>query len=49
MMQRVKMPSDKLQGAFMVNPKDLRVMQLEGEVAALKTQLEKCQKKTKRK
>ncbi len=49
MMQRIKMPAEKLQGAFMVNPKDLRVMQLEGEVKALKSALEKCQKKSKRK
>ena len=37
--QRMVMDSDKLQGVFMPNPKDLRIMQLEGEVDALKTQL----------
>ena len=43
--QRVKMPSDQLQGAFMINPKDLRIGALEAEVAALKQQLEGCEKK----
>jgi N-methylhydantoinase B/oxoprolinase/acetone carboxylase alpha subunit len=43
--QRVKMSSDQLQGAFMLNPKDLRIMQLEGELAQTKSQLESCRKK----
>jgi N-methylhydantoinase B/oxoprolinase/acetone carboxylase alpha subunit len=42
--QRVTMPSDQLQGAFMINPKDLRIGALEGEVAALKKQLDGCMK-----
>jgi N-methylhydantoinase B/oxoprolinase/acetone carboxylase alpha subunit len=46
--QRIKMPSDQLQGAFMLNPKDVRIMQLEGELAQIKTQLEDCQKQGKR-
>lgn len=33
--QRVKMPADQLQGAFMLNPKDLRIAELEGELARL--------------
>jgi acetone carboxylase alpha subunit len=43
--QRIKMPADQLQGAFMINPKDLRIMQLEGELAATKAQLDDCNKK----
>lgn len=43
--QRIKMPADKLQGAFMINPKDLRILQLEGEVEQLKGQLDECRKK----
>jgi hypothetical protein len=39
------MSSDQLQGAFMLNPKDLRIMQLEGELAQTKSQLESCRKK----
>jgi len=42
--QRVTMPSNQLQGAFMINPKDLRIGALEGEVAALKKQLDGCLK-----
>jgi hypothetical protein len=38
--QRIKMPADKLQGAFMINPKDLRIMQLEGELAAAQAKLD---------
>ncbi len=34
--QRVTMPADQLQGAFMLNPKDVRIMELEAEVARLK-------------
>jgi hypothetical protein len=37
--QRVVMDADKLQGVFMPNPKDVRIMQLEGEVDALKALL----------
>jgi hypothetical protein len=29
----------------MINPKDLRILQLEGEVAALQTQLDDCRNK----
>lgn len=43
--QRVKMPADQLQGAFMLNPKDLRLMELEGEVEQLRSQLADCQQK----
>jgi N-methylhydantoinase B/oxoprolinase/acetone carboxylase alpha subunit len=43
--QRIKMPADKLQGAFMINPKDLRILQLEGELASVRTQLDECNKK----
>ena len=46
--QRVKMPSDQLQGAFMLNPKDLRIMQLEGELEQVKAQLDDCHKQSKR-
>ena len=35
--QRVKMPSDQLQGAFMLNPKDVRIAELEAELAACKS------------
>ena len=41
--QRVKMPADQIQGVFMPNPKDLAIMQLEGEVEKLKAQLAECQ------
>ena len=34
--QRVVMDADQLQGVFMPNPKDVRIAQLEAEVAALK-------------
>jgi hypothetical protein len=37
--QRVKMSADQLQGAFMLNPKDLRIMQLESEVERLQVEL----------
>ncbi len=37
--QRVKMPADQMQGMFMLDPKDLQLMQLQGEVAALKAAL----------
>lgn len=43
--QRVKMPADQLQGAFMLNPKDVRIMQLEGELEKVKAQLDDCRKK----
>ena len=33
--QRIKMDADKLQGVFMLNPKDLRIAELEAQVAAL--------------
>jgi N-methylhydantoinase B/oxoprolinase/acetone carboxylase alpha subunit len=32
--QRVKMPADQLQGVFMPNPKDVRIMELEAELEA---------------
>ena len=32
--QRVKMPASQLQGVFMPNPKDVRIMQLEAELEA---------------
>jgi acetone carboxylase alpha subunit len=35
--QRVKMPSDQLQGAFMLNPKDVRIAELEAELEACRT------------
>ena len=34
--QPMTMSADALQGAFMLNPKDVRIAQLEAEVAALK-------------
>ncbi len=34
--QRIKMPSDNIQSMFMPNPKDVRIAELEAEVAALK-------------
>jgi acetone carboxylase, alpha subunit len=34
--QRVVMDADRLQGVFMPNPKDVRIAQLEAELAALK-------------
>ncbi|TXH03177.1 MAG: acetone carboxylase subunit alpha [Nevskiaceae bacterium] len=43
--QRVKMPAEQLQGAFMLNPKDVRIMQLEGELEKVKAQLDDCRKK----
>jgi len=42
--QRIKMDSDKLQGAFMLNPKDLQIAALEAKVAALSSQLDDCNK-----
>ena len=42
--QRIKMDSDKLQGAFMLNPKDLQIAALEAQVAALSSQLDDCNK-----
>ena len=38
------MDSDKLQGAFMLNPKDLQIAALEAKVAALSSQLDDCNK-----
>ena len=35
-MMRVKTPSDQIQGVFMPNPKDVRIAQLEAELAACK-------------
>lgn len=43
--QRIKMPADQLQGAFMLNPKDVRIAQLEAQLAASQSQLADCQKK----
>lgn len=43
--QRIKMPAAQLQGAFMINPKDLRIAQLEGEVEQLKGQVDECLRK----
>ena len=34
--QRITMKSDQLQGAFMLNPKDVRIAELEAQVSALK-------------
>lgn len=36
MMQRIKMNSDQLQGAFMLDPKDMRIAELEAKVASLR-------------
>lgn len=36
--QRVKMPADQLQGAFMLNPKDLRIAELEAQLAKVTAQ-----------
>ncbi|AXQ27887.1 acetone carboxylase subunit alpha [Solimonas sp. K1W22B-7] len=44
--QRVKMPADQLQGAFMLNPKDVQIMQMEGEIEKLKAQLAECEGKS---
>jgi len=38
--QRVKMPSDQLQGAFMLNPKDVRIAELEGRLEQMQAQLD---------
>jgi acetone carboxylase alpha subunit len=46
---RIKMDADQLQGVFMPNPKDLRIMQLEAEVGGLQKQLANCQKSAARK
>jgi N-methylhydantoinase B/oxoprolinase/acetone carboxylase alpha subunit len=35
--QRIKMPANKLQGVYMPNPKDVRIAELEAQVAALQT------------
>ena len=43
--QRIKMPADQIQGAFMLNPKDVRIAQLEAQLAATQGQLADCQKK----
>ena len=32
--QRVKMPADQMQGAFMLDPKDVRIAELEAQLAA---------------
>ncbi|HSW14982.1 MAG TPA: hydantoinase B/oxoprolinase family protein [Solimonas sp.] len=45
MSQRVKMPADQLQGAFMINPKDLRIAELEGRLEQLQVQLDDCRAK----
>ena len=37
--QRIKMDADKLQGVFMLNPKDLRIAELEAQVEALRAQV----------
>ena len=34
--RRITMPADQLQGVFMPNPKDLRIAELERELAQLK-------------
>ncbi|MFT3791853.1 MAG: hydantoinase B/oxoprolinase family protein [Rudaea sp.] len=44
--QRVTMPADALQGAFMLNPKDLRIAELEAQVAALQKPSRSAAKKT---
>jgi acetone carboxylase, alpha subunit len=38
--QRITMPAEQLQGVFMPNPKDLRIAELEGELARLKATTE---------
>ena len=43
--QRIKMDADKLQGVFMLNPKDLRIAALEAQVESLQGQLGDCEKK----
>lgn len=43
--QRVKMPADQIQGAFMLNPKDVQIMQMEGELERLKAKLAECEGK----
>jgi len=40
--QRVKMPADQLQGAFMLNPKDVRIAELEGRLEQMQAQLDEC-------
>jgi len=40
--QRVKMPADQLQGAFMLNPKDLQIADLEARLAQAQQQLDDC-------
>ncbi len=35
--QRIKMPADHLQGVYMPNPKDVRIAELEAQLAALQT------------
>jgi acetone carboxylase alpha subunit len=40
--QRIKMPANALQGAFMINPKDLRIMELEAALEASKAELAEC-------
>jgi hypothetical protein len=35
--QRIKMPADQLQGVYMPNPKDVRIAELEAQLAALQT------------
>jgi N-methylhydantoinase B/oxoprolinase/acetone carboxylase alpha subunit len=45
--QRIKMEADKLQGAFMLNPKDLRIAELESQLAALRGELDDCNKNRK--
>lgn len=42
--QRIKMDADKLQGVFMLNPKDLRIAELEAQVESLRGQLDDCNK-----
>lgn len=37
--QRVKMPADQMQGMFMLDPKDVQLMQMQGEIATLKAAL----------
>jgi acetone carboxylase, alpha subunit len=46
--QRIKMDADKLQGVFMLNPKDLRIAELEAQVQALEGRLGDCEKKLKK-
>lgn len=42
--KRVKMDADKIESIFMPNPKDVRINQLEGELRAVRAELDACRK-----